>query len=233
MLHTLSLFGFLGFIKSAILVVGYIQSSNLFPEPLTQAEEVLYLKQLKEGNEEARNILIERNLRLVAHVAKKYSTSNVDTDDLISIGSIGLIKGINSFNVDKGSKLSTYISRCIDNEILMYLRSIKKLQNEVYLNDTIGEDKDSNVVTLQEVLVADEKTIDEQVDLKLQIKKLYGKISSILKDRERTIINLRFGLDGNKPKTQNEIAQEMGISRSYVSRIETKAIGKLAKEIRE
>ena len=233
MLHTLSLFGFLGFIKSAILVVGYIQSSNLFPEPLTQAEETLYLKQLKEGNEEARNILIERNLRLVAHVAKKYSTSNVDTDDLISIGSIGLIKGINSFNVDKGSKLSTYISRCIDNEILMYLRSTKKLQNEVYLNDTIGEDKDSNVVTLQEVLVADEKTIEEQVDLKLQIKKLYSKISSILKDRERTIINLRFGLDGNKPKTQNEIAQEMGISRSYVSRIETKAIGKLAKEIRE
>ncbi len=233
MLHTLSLFGFLGFIKSAILVVGYIQSSNLFPEPLTQAEEALYLKQLKEGNEEARNILIERNLRLVAHVAKKYSTSNVDTDDLISIGSIGLIKGINSFNVDKGSKLSTYISRCIDNEILMYLRSTKKLQNEVYLNDTIGEDKDSNVVTLQEVLVADEKTIDDQVDLKLQIKKLYSKISSILKDRERTIINLRFGLDGNKPKTQNEIAQEMGISRSYVSRIETKAIGKLAKEIRE
>ena len=233
MLHTLSLFGFLGFIKSAILVVGYIQSSNLFPEPLTQAEEALYLKQLKEGNEEARNILIERNLRLVAHVAKKYSTSNVDIDDLISIGSIGLIKGINSFNVAKGSKLSKYISRCIDNEILMYLRSTKKLQNEVYLNDTIGEDKDSNVVTLQEVLVADEKTIDEQVDLKLQIKKLYGKISSILKDRERTIINLRFGLDGNKPKTQNEIAQEMGISRSYVSRIETKAIGKLAKEIRE
>lgn len=119
------------------------------------------------------------------------------------------------------------------NEILMYLRSTKKLQNEVYLNDTIGEDKDSNVVTLQEVLIADEKTIDEQVDLKLQIKKLYSKISSILKDRERTIINLRFGLDGNKPKTQNEIAQEMGISRSYVSRIETKAIGKLAKEIRE
>ena len=115
----------------------------------------------------------------------------------------------------------------------MYLRSTKKLQNEVYLNDTIGEDKDSNVVTLQEVLIADEKTIDEQVDLKLQIKRLYSKISSILKDREKTIINLRFGLDGNKPKTQNEIAQEMGISRSYVSRIETKAIGKLAKEIRE
>ncbi len=222
-------YSFLCFLKSAILVVGYIQSGNLFPEPLSQEEESLYLKKLKDGDEEARNILIERNLRLVAHVAKKYSTSNVDQDDLISIGSIGLIKGINSFDVDRNIKLSTYVSRCVDNEILMYLRSTKKLQNEVYLNDTIGEDKDSNVVTLQEVLIADEKTIDEQVDLKLQIKRLYSKISSILKDRERTIINLRFGLDGNKPKTQNEIAKSMGISRSYVSRIETKAINKLAK----
>ena len=187
------------------------------------------MNKLKAGDEEARNILIERNLRLVAHVAKKYSSSGVDSDDLISIGSIGLIKGINSFNVDKGVRLSTYVSRCIDNEILMYLRSSKKLQNEVYLNDTIGEDKDSNVVTLQEVLETDERAIDEQVDLKLQIKKMYSKISNLLKDREKTILNLRFGLDGNKPKTQNEIAKSMGISRSYVSRIETKAINKLAK----
>ena len=154
-------------------------------------------------------------------------------EDLISIGTIGLLKAVNSFKHDYGSRFATYAIRCIDNEILMYLRSTKKLQNEVYLNDTIGEDKDSNVVTLQEVLVADEKTIDEQVDLKLQIKKLYSKISSILKDRERTIINLRFGLDGNKPKTQNQIAEMMGISRSYVSRIETKAIDKLAKEFKE
>lgn len=227
------LYSFLCFIKSAILVVGYIQSSNLFPEPLTPEEEATYLNKLKAGDEEARNILIERNLRLVAHVAKKYSTSNVDNDDLISIGSIGLIKGINSFNVDKGVRLSTYVSRCIDNEILMYLRSSKKLQNEIYLNDTIGEDKDSNVVTLQEVLETDERSIEEQVDLKLQIKKMYSKISNLLKDREKTILNLRFGLDGNKPKTQNEIAKSMGISRSYVSRIETKAINKLAKSFEE
>lgn len=225
--------GFITFIKSAILVVGYIQSSNLFPEPLTPDEEFIYLNKLKEGDEEARNILIERNLRLVAHVAKKYSSTNIDNDDLISIGSIGLIKGINSYNVDKGTKLSTYISRCIDNEILMFLRSNKKLQNEVHLSDTIGEDKDSNVVTLQEVLESDERPIEEQVDLKLQIKQMYSKISNILKDREKTILNLRFGLDGNKPKTQNEIAKSMGISRSYVSRIETKAIDKLAKGFEE
>lgn len=224
---------FIAFIKTAILVVGYIQSSNLFPEPLSSDEEIIYLNKLKEGNDEARNILIERNLRLVAHVAKKYSSANIDNDDLISIGSIGLIKGINSYNVDKGTKLSTYISRCIDNEILMFLRSNKKLQNEVYLNDTIGEDKDNNFVVLQEVLEVDERPIEEQVDLKLQIKKMYAIISDILKDREKTILNLRFGLDGNKPKTQNEIAKSMGISRSYVSRIETKAIDKLSKEFEE
>ncbi len=119
------------------------------------------------------------------------------------------------------------------NEILMYLRSSKKLQNEVYLNDTIGEDKDSNVVTLQEVLETDERSIDEQVDLKFQIKKMYSKISDLLKDREKTILNLRFGLDGSKPQTQNEIAKSMGISRSYVSRIETKAINKLAKSFED
>lgn len=188
---------------------------------------------MKNGDDEARNILIERNLRLVAHVVKKYSNTKVDQDDLISIGTIGLIKGINSFNVDKGSKLSTYVSRCIDNEILMYLRSTKKLNAEVYLNEPIGKDKDDNVVTLQEVLENNDKTIEEEVDLKMKIKKLYKKMSEVLKDREKTIVELRFGLDGHKPKTQHEIAEMMGISRSYVSRIETKAIGKLSKEFKE
>ncbi len=188
---------------------------------------------MKNGDDEARNILIERNLRLVAHVVKKYSNTKVEQDDLISIGTIGLIKGINSFNVDKGSKLSTYVSRCIDNEILMYLRSSKKLNAEVYLNEPIGKDKDDNVVTLQEVLENDERNIEDEVDLKMKIKKLYNKIGEVLKDREKTIIELRFGLDGHKPKTQHEIADMMGISRSYVSRIETKAIDKLAKELKE
>ena len=212
---------------------GYISGSNLFPEPLTSEEEKIYLEQMKNGDEEARNILIERNLRLVAHVVKKYSNTKVDQDDLISIGTIGLIKGINTFNVDKGSKLSTYVSRCIDNEILMYLRSTKKLNAEVYLNEPIGKDKDDNVVTLQEVLENDDRNIEDEVDLKMKIKKLYNKIGEVLKDREKTIIELRFGLDGHRPKTQHEIAEMMGISRSYVSRIETKAISKLSKEFKE
>ena len=222
--------GFIQFLKVAVFAVGYISGSNLFPEPLTAQEEKIYLEQLKSGDEEARNILIERNLRLVAHVVKKYANTKVEQDDLISIGTIGLIKGINSFNVEKGSKLSTYVSRCIDNEILMYLRSTKKLNAEVYLNEPIGKDKDDNVVTLQEVLENNDRNIEEEVDLKMKIKKLYKKMGEVLKDRERTIIELRFGLDGHKPKTQHEIADMMGISRSYVSRIETKAIGKLGKE---
>ena len=189
----------------------------MFPEPLTSEEEKLYLQQLKNGDDDARNILIERNLRLVAHVVKKYSNTKVEQDDLISIGTIGLIKGINSFDVDKGSKLSTYVSRCIDNEILMYLRSTKKLNAEVYLNEPIGKDKDDNIVTLQEVLENDDRNIEDEVDLKIKIKKLYSKIKEVLKDRERTIIELRFGLDGNKPKTQHEIAEMMGISESTVA----------------
>ena len=212
---------------------GYIQGGNLFPEPLTQEEERKCLIQMSKGDEEARNILIERNLRLVAQVAKKYSTSKVEQDDLISIGTIGLIKGINSFNVEKGARLSTYVSRCIDNEILMHLRATKKLGAEVYLNEPIGKDKDDNVVTLQEVLENNERNIEDEVDIKMKVKLLYEKMKSLLKDREKTILELHFGLDGSKPKTQNEIARTMGISRSYVSRIETKALEKLAKEIKE
>ncbi len=225
--------GFLEFLKSAVFVVGYIQGGNLFPEPLTAEEERNCLEQMAKGDEEARNILIERNLRLVAHVAKKYSTAKVEQDDLISIGTVGLIKGINSFKIEKGARLSTYASRCIDNEILMHLRATKKLGAEVYLNEPIGKDKDDNVVTLQEVLENSERNIEEEVDIKMKIKLLMKKMKEILKDRERTILELRFGLGGYKPKTQNEIAEMMGISRSYVSRIETKAIDKLAQEIKE
>ena len=220
-------------LSQIIFGVGYIQSSNLFPEPLSSEEEKIYLEKLKNGDETARNILIERNLRLVAHVAKKYSSSNVDQDDLISIGSIGLIKGINSFDMEKNFKLATYIAKCIENEILMYLRSNKKRMGDVYLNEPIGKDKDDNEVTLQEVIENNERNVEDEVDLKLKIKKLYEKMKKILKDREKIIIELRFGLNGDKPKTQNEIAKMMNISRSYVSRIESKAILKLAKEIEE
>ena len=200
---------------------------------MTPEEDKIAIENLSKGDDEARNLLIEKNLRLVVHVCKKYANTNIDQDDLLSIGTIGLIKGINSFNAKKGSKLSTYVSRCIDNEVLMYLRSTKKLNAEIYLNEPIGKDKDDNVITLEEVLESDNKSIEEIVDTKMRIKKVYKKIKTILKDREKTIIELRFGLKGDKPKTQKEIAKLMGISRSYVSRIETKALEKLANEIED
>ena len=225
--------GFLAFLGSGLFVLGYISNNSLFPESLSQEDERMYVEKMREGDQDAKNILIEHNLRLVAHVCKKYNNTNVDQDDLISIGSIGLIKGINSYNPEKSIKLSTYISKCIDNEILMYLRSNKKTNSEVYLEDPIGKDKDDNTVRLGEVLENNDKPIEEEVDLKMKISKLYEKIKKVLKNRERTIIELRFGLNGKEPKTQKEIAKDMGISRSYVSRIETKAIGKLAREIKE
>ena len=212
---------------------GYITGTNLFPEPLTLEEEKIAIDRLASGDEEARNLLIERNLRLVVHVCKKYANTNIDQDDLLSIGTIGLIKGVNSFKPEKGSKLSTYVSKCVDNEILMMLRSTKKLNAEVHLNEPIGKDKDDNVITLEEVLENDDKCLDDVVDTKMKVKKMYNKIKEVLKDREKTIIELRFGLKGGKPKTQKEIAKMMGISRSYVSRIETKAIEKLADGFRE
>ena len=229
----LSISGLLAFLHSTIFVVGYIQSSNLFPEPLSSEEEKIYLERLNAGDEEARNVLIERNLRLVAHISKKYSSTNIEQDDLISIGTIGLIKGINSFNSSKNIRLATYAARCIENEILMFLRANKKTKNEVYLNEPIGKDKDDNEITLLEILETDEKSIEDKLDLKMKIKRLYDKMVDTLKDREKFIIEMRFGLDGNAPKTQNEISKIMGISRSYVSRIETKAIGKLEKAFRE
>ena len=198
---------------------GYITGTNLFPEPLTPEEEKIAIDRLASGDEEARNLLIERNLRLVVHVCKKYANTNIDQDDLLSIGTIGLIKGVNSFKPEKGSKLSTYVSKCVD--------------NEVHLNEPIGKDKDDNVITLEEVLENDDKCLDDVVDTKMKIRKMYNKIKEVLKDREKTIIELRFGLKGGKPKTQKEIAKMMGISRSYVSRIETKAIEKLADGFRE
>ena len=221
------------FFSPILFGVGYIQSGNLFPEPLNSEDEKKYLIKMKQGDKEAKNILIERNLRLVAHVAKKYASTNIDQDDLISIGSIGLIKGINSFDMDKNFKLATYVAKCIENEILMYIRSNKKRAYDVYLNEPIGKDKDDNEVTLQEVLENNERNVEDEVDLKFKIKILYEKMKKILKDREKIIIELRFGLNGKKQKNQKEIAKMMNISRSYVSRIESKAISKLASEIKE
>lgn len=192
--------GFIEFFKTAVFILGYISNNSLFPEPLSQDEEKEYLEKYIHGDQEARNVLIERNLRLVAHICKKYSIPNLEMDDLISIGTIGLIKGINTFDIEKNVKLATYASRCIENEILMYLRSTKKLGAEVYLNEPIGKDKDDNEITLIDILEKDEKNIEEEIDFKMKMKQIYQKIKSVLKTREQIIIELRFGLRRKKTK---------------------------------
>jgi len=212
----LSMVGAISFFQNIFFAVGYISKNSLFPEPLSPEEEKVYIEKFENGDKDARSVLIERNLRLVAHVCKKYCNGNNELDDLISIGTIGLIKGIDSFNKKKGVRLSTYVSRCIDNEILMYFRSTKKLSCELYLEDAVGKDKDDNTICLQEVINTSEKSIEDEVDLKFKIKKMYKKMRELLKEREIGIITMRFGLDGNKPKTQEQIAKILGISRSYV-----------------
>lgn len=203
---------------------------NSFPKPLSKEEEAAYLIRFSQGDETARNILIEHNLRLVAHVVKKYvQTTGKDSDDLISIGTIGLIKGISTFNCDKGARLATYAIRCIENEILMYLRSCKKTGTELSLQEPVGVDKEGNEISMIDLLGSDGSNISEEVEMRLEIRALYQKLKHVLKKRELEIIQMRYGLDGNKEMTQKEVGDFLGISRSYVSRIEKKALGKLAK----
>ena len=218
-------------IGSITLLAGYITGNNSFPQPLDEKEEESYLIKLKNGDLNAKNILVERNLRLVAHIVKKYSYPGKDIDDLISIGTVGLIKAIDSFDYTKGTRLATYAARCIENEILMLIRNNKKSKGEVYLQDPIGIDKEGNEISLLDVLSSEEDSILEIVESKIQIKKLYNKINSSLHERERLIIEMRYGLIDGKAKTQREIAKLLGISRSYVSRIEKRALKKLFKEL--
>lgn len=211
---------------------GYISNNNLFPEPLSKTEEEYYLRRYFEGSKEARDKLIEHNLRLVAHIAKKYANNEQEMEDMISIGTIGLIKAINSFSCDKGYKISTYASKCVENEILMNIRATKKQKAEVSMNTVIGSDKDGNDMELIDTLDSDVKdTIDTIYNSVIteQIKKY---INTKLNKREKYIMELRYGLNGNEQKTQQQIADELGISRSYVSRIETKVQGKLKKYIK-
>jgi RNA polymerase sporulation-specific sigma factor len=198
-----------------------------FPKPLSTKEEADYLRRCKEGDKEARDKLIEHNLRLVAHIVKKYNMVDKETDDLISIGTIGLIKAIDTFDDEKGIRLATYASRCIDNELLMMLRSGKRLAKEVYLYDPIGSDREGNEINLLDIIEEAEIDIVENIVLEDDIKKLYHMIGKVLTDREREIICLRYGLSNRKEVTQREIANKLGISRSYVSRIEKKALKKL------
>ena len=201
-----------------------------FPKPLSHGEEKLYLKRCKEGDQTARNMLIEHNMRLVAHVVKKYQCQDYDTEDLLSAGTIGLIKAVNTFDVDKGSRLATYAARCVENEILMLLRAGKKRAKEVSLFEPIGTDKDGETVSLVEVIeMENPKTIDQLI-LDQDIKELYQAFDQKLTENEKQVISMRYGLFKGKEHTQREVAGVLGISRSYVSRIEKKAIGKLREE---
>ena len=202
-----------------------------FPKPLTAREEREYLERYKEGDEEARSILIERNMRLVAHVIKKYQNTDYDTEDLLSVGTIGLIKAVNTFNQDRGPRLATYAARCVENEILMLFRANKNYSREVSLYEPIGVDKDGESVTLVDVVEMDNREILDTIILSQDVKELYDAYDKCLKDNEKMVIRLRYGLFGLQEKTQREIAQMLGISRSYVSRIEKKAIEKLRQEI--
>lgn len=220
----------LGLILQCFFMFAYVGGSS-FKAPLTAEEEAGYLKAMAEGDSRARDILIERNMRLVAHIVKKYSSLRMDNDELISVGTIGLIKAINTFKSDKGSKLATYAARCVENEILMFLRGSKKYRCDVSLQDTVGVDKEGNEVTLEEKLAYDGDSVEEEAEKKAEAKRLHNKLA-VLTQRERQIVELRYGLATGEEVTQREIAAMLGISRSYVSRIEKKALEKLRGELR-
>lgn len=209
------------------LKVSYAQS---FPPPLSAAEESECFKKMKEGDKKAREKLIRHNMRLVAHIVKKYYASGVDQDDLISIGTIGLIKAIDSFDSRNGARFATYAAKCLQNEILMHFRSRKKLSNEVSISETIDTDKDGAPLTYSDIISVDD-TIAEDLDRKLQCRRAMEIVYRVLEPREREILTLRYGLNGQKPITQRETAELLHISRSYVSRIEKASLEKIAKEL--
>ena len=218
----------LNLIKDMLFFTGSY-SNNVFPEPLSEEEDRCCIEKMQNGNQEARNTLIERNLRLVAHIVKKFESKSISQDDLISIGTIGLIKGIDSYNESKKTKITTYAARCIENEILMYFRSNKKRESDVSLNDSIGYDKDGNEINLIDVLKDTSTDFAEVIHTKDNIKDL-SKYLILLNEREKEIIIKRYGLLNKKEQTQKEIAKELNISRSYVSRIEKRALTKIYKE---
>ena len=223
------LFQFIASLFSNLIpLVGAI-NNQAFPDPLTPEEEEYYLNQMAQGDKGAREKLIEHNLRLVAHIVKKYQNQSDDKEDLISIGTIGLIKAIDSFSPDKGTKLATYAARCIDNEILMLFRSTKKMRNDVSLYDPIGFDKEGNEICLIDVVKDEEKDLNDVIIQQLAIEKIDKNLDA-LTERERDIIIRRFGLGNHEEETQQEIAKSYNISRSYVSRIEKRALMKLYRE---
>ncbi len=217
-------------LNGLLTLVSYITSGNVFPLPLSEAEEAALLLLLEQGDSNARNVLIERNLRLVAHIVKKFDSVNDDTEDLISIGTIGLIKGINTFKRNRNTRLATYAARCIENEILMHLRAMKKNRNDLMLGEPIGADKEGNEITLLDILDTGAEVVTEAVEVRMEEEKLLEKLAE-LSSREKIVLILRYGLKDGIVRTQREISKMLGISRSYVSRIEKKALRKLFKEM--
>ena len=210
--------------------IHYIGGSEVLPAPLEADQEADVIRQLgTEYDQEAKKILIEHNLRLVVYIAKKFDNTGVGVEDLISIGTIGLIKAVVTFNADKGNRLAAYASKCIENEILMYLRSKKKSNKEVSLYEPIGTDREGNEIKLYDIIETDEEDVSEKIYLRENIQKLYEKVESELSDRERLVLKMRYGLYSGEEYTQREIARQLGISRSYVSRIEKSAVEKLRK----
>lgn len=218
----------LEFLKNLIFFALHIENNIIFPKPLSKKDEEECFKLMEKGDKEAKNKLIEHNLRLVAHIIKKYSSCGSDQDEMISIGTIGLIKAVSTFDYTKGARFATYASRCIENEILMNFRSMKKTAGDLYINEPVETDKDGNTLTLMD-LMDDGEDIHEQVDLLIRSRQLYRFLDGSLDERELEIITYRYGLYGNRPHTQNEVAEKLKISRSYVSRLEKKAIEKLKK----
>src|SRR5699024_6366769 len=215
-------------IKEALFFVSYVKN-HAFPQPLSKEDEAKYISQMQGGDADARNKLIEHNLRLVAHIVKKFENTGEDVEDLISIGTIGLIKGVESFSPDKGTKLATYAARCIENEILMHLRALKKVKKDVSLYDPIGQDKEGNEINLMDILEAENEDVIEYIQLNIEIAKMAQYFSG-LDSREKEVSVYRYGLNDHKELTQKEIAKKLNISRSYVSRIEKRALMKVFHE---
>ena len=207
--------------------------ASSFPQPLTEQEEQIYVEKSQQGDAEARGKLIEHNLRLVAHIAKKYTSPGASQDDLISIGTIGLIKAVNTYTASRATRLATYAAKCIENEILMSIRASKRIKQEVSLSLSIGTDKDGNEISFNDILGTDTDEIVEDISLKIQVTKLYRAIAEQLSPREQRVIIQRYGLDGGEARPQREIAKQLGISRSYVSRIEKRALEKLRSGLTE
>ena len=212
-------------------VVFYVGSSDILPEPLSKEEEIKYVEKFLEGDNNARNILIERNLRLVVFLAKKYENTKVDLEDLVSIGTIGLIKGVNTYKLDKNIKLATYASRCIDNEILMYLRKTKRKKTEVSFEDSLSFDSEGNELHLEDILGTEDDIVTKPIEDEFDKKLLKEEIQK-LNNRDKEIIELRYGINGKEELTQKEVADLLGISQSYISRIEKKVIKRLSQIIK-